>query len=83
MNGKLKPNIDLFTTSDLALAAVVALYYSIESIDKSNPKKVLFIFKKDKNFHLCIEKYWNGELKVEPLKFYQCLKMLKNRIYND
>ena len=71
-----------YFTSDLALSATLSLHFQIESIDKSTPKKVIFIFKKNKDLIMVIEKFWNGELRVDPLKFYQCLKILKGRIYN-
>lgn len=73
---------DFYSTSDLNLAGVISLYYPIFSIDKSNPKKIIFIFKKDKNLDLIIEKYWHEELRIEPIKYSNALKKLKNRIYN-
>lgn len=75
-------NKNLYATSDIALAAAICLKFSVKSINRDNPKRVLFIFEKDKTFDSYIEKYWNSELKVDPLKFYQCLKTLKGRIYN-
>ena len=72
-----------YQTSDLALAAAISLYYPIQSIDKSNQKRVIFVFAKDRNFDLYIERYWKGELKVDPHKYFQNLKLLKNRIYNS
>jgi len=74
---------NIFKTSDLALAAVILLYYPIQSINKSNPKRVIFIFTKDKNFDLYIERFYRGELSVNPFKYFQNLKLLKNRIYNS
>ena len=74
---------DIFKSSDLSLVAAISLFYPISSIDKSNPKKVIFIFKKDKDFDLVIQKYWRGELKSEVQKYFQNLKTLKNRIYDD
>jgi hypothetical protein len=73
---------NIYSTSDLTLAAVISLYYPIFSIDKSNPNKVVFIFKKEKNLDLIIEKYWKEELRIEPIKYSGVLKKIKNRIYN-
>ena len=74
---------ELYVTTDISLTAAITMKFSIKSINRENPKRILFIFEKDKNLQEYIEKYWNGELKVEPLKFFQCLKTLKGRIYNN
>jgi len=74
---------DIYSTSDIALAAVISLYYPIKSINKSNPKKVEFVFSKDKNFDLLIERYWRSDLDVDPRSYFVSLKELKNRIYNE
>jgi hypothetical protein len=73
---------NIYKTSDLALAATLSIFFQIQSMDNSNPKRVMFIFQKDKNFDLYLERYWRGELKVDPQKYFQHLKILKNRIYN-
>jgi len=72
----------LYSTSDLALSAALSLYYPIKSIDKSNPKRVFFIFNKDKNFDLFVERFYRGELKEDLQQYFQHLKILKNRIYS-
>ena len=72
-----------YSTSDLALAAVLSLHYQIKAINKDNPKRVFFIFTKDKKTDLIIEKYWRGELKVNPQAYFNSIKLLKNRIYNN
>lgn len=74
---------DLYSTSDLALAAAISIYYPVIKIDKKNPKKVFFIFQKDKNLEDLIEKYWRGDLRLEPKQYFNCLKNLKNRLYSS
>lgn len=49
---------NLYSTSDLALATALNSYYPIEAINKTKPKKVMFVFKKDKNFDRLIERYY-------------------------
>ena len=73
----------LFPTSDISLSAFLCLRYPIKSINRQNAKRILFVFEKDKNFDSYVEGYWSGSIKVQPLQFYQSLKMLKGRIYND
>ncbi len=73
----------LYSTSGLALAAAISLFHSLKSIDKDNPKKVLFIFQKDSNLDKLIEKYYAGELGIEAQSYFNSLRILKNRIYSD
>ena len=68
-------------TSDLALAAVIFLYFPIKSINKTDPKKVIFIFERNKNLDELIEGYFNRSLKLEPQMYFNALKALKGRIY--
>ena len=70
-----------YKTSDLALSAALSVYYPISSIDRDNPNKVYFIFQKDKNFDLIVERYWHGDLKIDPQTYFNSLKILKTRIY--
>jgi len=73
---------NIYKTSDLSLATVLSLYYSVQAVDKSDPKRVIFIFVRDKNFDLYIERFYRGTLRVDPQEYFQHLKSLKNRIYN-
>ena len=63
-----------YSTSDLALTAVLSLYYPIKAINKNNPKRVYFVFNKDKNFDLIIDRYWRGDLKVDPQAYFNSLR---------
>ncbi len=74
---------NIYKTSDLALAAAISLFYPIKSMNKENPKKVVFIFLKDRNFDLYIERFYKGELKEDLQLYFQHLKLIKNRIYNS
>lgn len=76
-------NNEIYSTSDLSLAALLHVYYPIDQINRTNPKQIIFIFKKDKNLELLIEKYWKDNLKVSPLKYFNSLKSLKNIIYKN
>jgi hypothetical protein len=73
---------EYFKTSDLALATILSLYYNIDSIDKQNPRKVIFVFKKQNDLGELIETYWKCELRVEPQAYFNQLKALKTRLYS-
>lgn len=74
---------NIFNTPDMTLAATLLCYgYVLDSIDKNNPKKCLFNVKKDKELDSLVEKFWNGQLEVEPIKFWNTIKSIKSRLYN-
>ena len=71
-----------YTTSDLALvAALVTWDFSIESIDKSDHKKVLFVFKETLPLKDHIQFYWNDTKLLSPKRYFSILKEVKSRIY--
>ena len=72
---------DYYSTSDLALATAISLYYPLEVVDSTNPHKAQFLFKKDGGLDQYIEAYWRGELKVNPATYFNQLKILKARLY--
>ena len=77
---KLEKN-NYFKTSDLALAAAINLSQPLESLDRSNPHKVLFIFPNNKQTEDIVDSYWKRQLQVEPLSFFNSLRTLKARLY--
>ena len=79
----MKMNSQYYKTSDLALATTISLSFSIESIDKTHPRRVFFVFRHDKDLDKLIKSYWRGELKVEPQAFFSQLKSIKTRIYAE
>lgn len=72
-----------YSTSDLALATVISLWYPIEAIDKVNPRKAQFLFKRDASLDQLIEAYWKDELKIEPKAYFNQLKIVKARLYGE
>lgn len=74
---------DYYVCSDLALVTAISLWYPIESIDRHDPRKARFLFKRDDNLNQLIEAYWRGELKVEPQSYFNQLKIIKARLYSS
>jgi len=74
-------NSDFYQTSDLSLATTLSLYFPIESVDKSDLKRVSFIFKRSKEFDAILKSYWREEIDVKPQKFFSQMKIIKTRIY--
>ncbi|MFA5348987.1 MAG: DUF5659 domain-containing protein [Candidatus Paceibacterota bacterium] len=74
---------DLYHSADLALATAISLFYPLEAIDKQNPRKARFLFKRDSGLDELIESYWQGELKVEPQAYFNALRQVKARLYGE
>lgn len=76
-------NTDLYATNDLSLACAIALSFPLWALDKSNPSKVEFLFKREEGLDNLIESFWRRELKVDPLSYFTQLKILKSRLYEE
>lgn len=75
-------NTQLYSTSDLTLAVTLSLHFPIESVDKTNPRKALFIFRKIPALEKLVLSYLRGEVKISPQLFSSQLRVLKSRLYN-
>jgi len=77
-------NQNEFSSFDLGLATVlITLGYELLELDKSNPKKIRFVFKREKNIERVMDDYFNNEIKLPALSLFNNQKSLKNRIYSD
>lgn len=83
MSAKILNENDFYRTTDLALATAIYLFYPLETIEKQNPRKAQFTFKHKKGLDELIEKYWKGELKVEPQAYFNALRIIKARLYGE
>lgn len=72
---------DHYSTSDIALATTLSLFYPLEVVDRTNPHKAQFLFKRDDQIDQLIETYWRGEIKINPQAYFAALKNLKSRLY--
>ena len=71
-----------FKTSDLALAtAISVLGIAIEAMQQSDGERMNFIFAKSEKLQDIMNRFWRGELLVEPQAYFNQLKVLKTRIY--
>lgn len=74
---------DFYKTADLALATAIFLFYPLEAIDRQNPRKSQFLFKRDAELDELIDSYWRGELKVAPQEYFNALRVIKARLYGE
>ena len=77
-------NQNEFSTFDLGLATVlVTMSYKLLELDRSMPKKVRFVFTREKNIDGVITDYFNDKIKLPAQTLFNNQKSLKNRIYSD
>lgn len=73
-----------YSTYDLNLAStLLTIGYKIIKFDKSDIKKVKFIFKHDKNIEQSATDFWDDKLELPAKTLFNNQKTLKNRIYSD
>lgn len=73
-----------FTTYDLgATAALISVGYELMAVDKKNPNKALFVFRKVKGIKETVDAYWGDRLEVKARRYFDSLKAVKNRLYSD
>ncbi len=73
----------LYTFDLGAAASLTTAGFELVSLDKSNPKKVQFIFRREIGIEKVVDNYWADRLEVKARTFFDNIKMLKNRIYSE
>ena len=74
-------NKNYYQTSDLSLATTLSLWFPIEDIDRSNPRKAFFIFRKTPELEKLIDQYFRNEIKISPQVYFNQLRVIKARLY--
>lgn len=70
-----------YFTSDLPVAGVLALYLPIEVIDKTDPRKAFWVFKRTEGLDELLRLYYRKELQVEPSAYFERISFLKSMLY--
>lgn len=76
-------NSGTYVTSDLALATTISLQFPIQDIDRSNPRKAVFVFLRSHELEDLVEGYFRNELKISPQTFFNQLRDIKSRLYAE
>ncbi|MFA4880446.1 MAG: DUF5659 domain-containing protein [Candidatus Doudnabacteria bacterium] len=75
---------EMFATYDLGCAAaLITADFELLTLDKANPRKVQFIFRREVGIEKVVDDYWADRLEVKARAFFDNIKMLKNRIYSE
>ena len=86
MNQKLPSNNyqDSYSTFDLGnAAALVTAGFELFDLDRTNPRKVRFIFRRETEIEKVAEDFWSDRLEQKSRLFWDNIKNLKNRLYSD
>ncbi|MFA5158002.1 MAG: DUF5659 domain-containing protein [Patescibacteria group bacterium] len=76
--------INFYSTFDLGCsAALICAGFELASLDKTNPRKVQFIFRRNASIDNAVGDYWDDRLEIKARSFFDNIKMLKNRIYSE
>jgi len=74
----------VFTSYDLGVStALLCAGFELLSVDKLNPRKALFIFKKEGEIEDVANCYFSDRLEVKARSFFDHLKALKNKLYSE
>ena len=76
--------LDVIKTSDFTLAStLLCIGFDIIAIDKQNPKRVVFYYKKTSDLETQIKRYWGGEILVKPQDFAYAQREIRAQIHTD
>ena len=73
----------LYTFDLGAATSLVSAGYELVSLDKTNPRKVRFVFRRETGIEDIVDNYWDDRLEVKARTYFDNLKMLKNRLYSE
>jgi hypothetical protein len=74
----------VWTTYDLGVsAALLCADFELLAVKKSNPRKSLFVFKKEVGIDETSDKYFSDRLQVKARSYFDHLKALKNKLYSE
>jgi hypothetical protein len=80
----LNDSSQVFTTYDLGVAAALSCAdFELFALDRTNPRKVLFVFRRERKIDEVANDYFANRLELNARAFFDQLKALKNRLYSE
>lgn len=74
---------DYYETTDLGLAAALtAAGFMLADVDKTEPRRAVFVFVPSNGLSKAVNDYWNDRLSVSALSYADAMKRLKTRLYS-
>jgi len=73
----------VFTTYDIGVStALLCADFELLAVEKSNPRKALFVFRRQVGIEEVANKYFADKLEIKARSFFDNLKALKNKLYS-
>jgi hypothetical protein len=73
-----------YKTYDLGVcAALLCENFELFSVDKENPRKAQFVFKREEEIEEIADRYFSDRLEVKARSYFDHLKALKNKLYSE
>jgi len=74
----------VWTTYDLGVStALLCVGFELLALNRDNPRKVLFIFRRKEKIDETANAYFADQLKLNARSYFDQLKALKNRLYSE
>ena len=74
----------VYTTYDLGVsAALLCLGFKLQSLTRDDPRKALFVFKREGAIETLANQYFTDQLEVKARSFFDSIKALKNKLYSE
>ena len=74
----------VWTNYDLGVStALLCAGFELLALNRNNPRKVLFIFRKTGNIDETANAYFADRLELNARSFFDQLRALKNRLYSE
>lgn len=75
-------NDNIYETTDLGLtASLVVSGFRLERLNRDNPRRVVFVFRKTADLQKHVDGYWSHELMLPAALLLEQVRLLKSRIY--
>ncbi len=72
----------IFASQELSLvAALVSWGFPIFSVERSDPKRIIFAFDNSPELQDAVQDFWDDSGVVSPKKYFSALREIKSRIY--
>lgn len=76
-------SFETFNTYDLGVSsALLCAGFELVSVEKDNPRRALFVFKKSVGIEETANNYFADKLELRARSFFDAIKALKNKLYS-
>ena len=74
--------IKIYRSTDLAISGYLNLYFQFIGMERINDRRYEFLFERSTDLEKAVEAYFSNNAKVNPLAYFNSIKLLKSRIHS-